>query len=67
MFSSKSGGNIQVFQQGEIDYIGLIDAISNFSTVFGSSQSEYNVVHFVHWDGSVFKRYKFMGSTEEQI
>lgn len=67
VLSSKSGRNVQVFSREEIDYVGFSDAVSTFSSAFGSSQSEYTVFHFVLKDGSRYKRYKPMGSDEKTI
>lgn len=67
VISAKSGRVVQVISREELDYIGFSDAISNYSDAFSSSQSEYTVFHFVLKDGSRYKRYKHMGSNENQI
>ena len=66
VLSSKSGRVVLVISREELDYVGFSDAVSTFSTAFGSSQSEYTVFHFVLKDGSRYKRYKFMGNDENQ-
>jgi hypothetical protein len=66
VLSSKSGRVVQIISREELDYVGFSDAVSTFSTPFGSSQGDYTVFHFVLKDGSRYKRYKFMGNDENQ-
>jgi hypothetical protein len=67
VLSQKSGREYLVFQQEEIDYIGLSDAYSTFSGPFSSGQTDYTAFHFVLKNGYQYKRYVRMGDKESEL